>query len=89
MNRLGFTGRKVAEVFYEKSTAEAMAHRVAEAVRRGSATNSESCIVLWPFDTMISDDLNGWLEMLRTDQAVLIADVGRPNRLAAQRNGGN
>lgn len=38
---------------------------------------------------MISDDLNGWLEMLRTDQAVLIADVGRPNRLAAQRKGGN
>ena len=55
----------MAEVFYEKSTAEAMAHRVAEAVRRGSATNSESCIVLWPFDTMISMD--GWkcFELIR------------------------
>lgn len=68
------------QVFYEKATAEAMAHRVAEAFRRGSARG---------FDLVVTCEVPPWFTitidlLISRIQVALVADVGRPNRLAAK-----
>ena len=91
------------QVFYEKATAEAMAHRVAEAFRRGSARGSEVVVTCDLFTitstiylgkvsfTSLNSGYHNLPRYITIDdpdvsknQVALVADVGRPNRLAAK-----